>query len=120
MSDNKVFLSIVLLLLMAAGDAVASGDPTRPGRSYQGKFVKQAPTAGFQVSAIFINGSQPQAIINNRLISEGDRIAGALVKRITKGSVVINQQRDGNWQSVTLSVNKPPKNKFSIRSADKF
>ena len=120
MSDKKVFLSVVVMLAIHAGDAVASGDPTRPGRKYQGKFAQQAPAAGFQVSAIFINGSQPQAIINNRLVSEGDRISDAVVRRITKESVVINQQRDGNWQSVTLPVNKPPKNKFTIRSADKF
>ena len=120
MSDKNGYLTFALMLALSAGNAAASGDPTRPGRSYQGKLIAQAPAADFQLSAIFNNGSQPQAIINDQLVSEGDRIADAIVKRITKEAVVIHQQRDGNWQAVTLSVKKPPTNKFSIRSADKY
>lgn len=120
MFNSKSMRILVSLLAIATSAVAASGDPTRPGRSYKGTYAQKPASANYKVSAIFVNGERPQAIVNNRLVSEGDRFSDAVVKKITKQSVVLNQQKDGNWQSITLTVGKASSNKFSIRSADKF
>ena len=84
-----------LTLCFAAIDTAAGErlpDPTRPPIGHQAalrRLAQDAP-AQFRVTAIKIGESERKAIINDRLLNEGDRLGEAVVVEIAPGRVTLD------------------------------
>ena len=64
--------------------------------------VATAPKAPFTVSGVMMSpGESPLAIINGRIVAEGDPVDGAVVERIEQGRVVL---RSTDGQELSLAV----------------
>lgn len=82
-------------------------DPTRPSQftTSTQKAVSGAKLV-LQVEAIMRVGEQRRAVINGKVVTEGQSIQGATVKAIHPNSVDIVHDLNGEWVEKTLWVAK--------------
>ncbi|MGI9307796.1 MAG: hypothetical protein ACR2P6_00960 [Gammaproteobacteria bacterium] len=81
MRSRVIYRSIALLIALpfiALADATLM-DPTRP---YYSRQLAPAPGAEFKVTAIFYSDARQQAVVNGKLVVQGDRVDGARVMKI--------------------------------------
>ncbi|MGE0482872.1 MAG: hypothetical protein AB7Q81_01905 [Gammaproteobacteria bacterium] len=81
-----------------AADGVALTDPTRPPMTHESALERLAVTVPetFTVSAIRISAHDRRALVNDRLVGEGDSVGGGRVVEITPGAVVIEYLSERN------------------------
>ena len=93
---NTISILLLLMTTMAVADA-GLPDPTRPA-DYSAAAAVQHLTpktrAEFSVNAIRISDLGRSAIVNGRLICEGDEIGTARVKQINAANVVLDYERE--------------------------
>jgi hypothetical protein len=84
--------------LACAADGAALRDPTRPPMTHESALERLAVTQPetFTVSAIRISAHDRRALVNDRLVGEGDSIGGGRVLEITPGAVVIEYLSERN------------------------
>lgn len=87
-------LTAVLLLLVSSGISALT-DPTRPSA-----YRAAGETQSLQLESVLISRDRKIAVINGRILSEGERIDGFKVIKIAKESV--KGQLDG--KRVTLEL----------------
>ena len=87
---------------IALGVSIASNlqDPTRP-INYKGSPIVAKPVAGVTLSSIFVSSHRRVAVINNTVVSEGDRIREFTVKTISPNAVILE---NGQGKLVTLQL----------------
>jgi hypothetical protein len=88
---------MITSLSVADGYRLPSGDvlsdPTRPEVSQQVRGEKRDVEAvSFTLNYIVRKGQERRAMINGSKVEEGDRIAGAIVKRIETDKVLLSYQ----------------------------
>lgn len=89
----KIFLVLCFSPCLAANGL---SDPTRPADFYTGTInIEYIPeeTAEWSLKAIRITSDTRIAIINNKIVKEGDSIGPASVLEIKHGSVVLDYDR---------------------------
>ncbi len=105
--------TLILLLLaggaMSAANAAPVADPFRPFPSTEVTSSSiSVSVASLRLSAVLISPYRHQAVINNQLITVGDRIGGAQVLQIgPRGVLVLRQGRKYWLQLVRRDVAKP-------------
>jgi MSHA biogenesis protein MshK len=72
--------------LLLAQQLCALTDPTRPS-SYRPASVSHT---SFTLSSVIVSDSRKVAIINGKVLAEGEKVAGAKVKRIEKQQVLLS------------------------------
>lgn len=100
-------LTVLLILLSSPVLAQTLEDPTRP--SHFSSSTQQAVSGAklvLEVEAIMRVGQQRRAVINGKVVSEGQSIQGATVKAIHPYSVDIVHELNGEWVEKTLWVAK--------------
>ena len=90
-----LILTGYLILMSGGGFAEALPDPTRPYQYGAEIAIEQIPHENVQwrLSGIRIRENKRSAILNGKLVKEGDKLDGAVVMEI-KASEVTLQQRD--------------------------
>ncbi|HEU4485773.1 MAG TPA: hypothetical protein VFR96_09830 [Povalibacter sp.] len=102
-------VSVPLLALMAVATTSRADtlrDPTQPAN------VRSAPetmAGALKVEAIFLSGERRVAIVNGRLLRQGERLGGAVIDEIHADS--IRYTRDG-----VSHVARLPKSAMTVRS----
>ena len=104
MSESRPLTSIATVLwgmatflctpLWAADEPLR--DPTRPNLA--GPVVTAAAAAPvFKVTAIFLSERRRVAVVNGKLVAEGDTVDGGTVTAVQTGAIRIQQSRQGNY-----------------------
>jgi hypothetical protein len=112
---SKIFytaLGVAYLVSMPTSVAIAQAvaDPMRPAnapRAVAGPAREAAPT-GARLTAVFFNGQRRVAVVDGRVVKEGDQLRDGVVAEIAADSVRI--ARGG--QSHTLKI---PKSTVPVR-----
>jgi MSHA biogenesis protein MshK len=103
--------SFAISTFIAAGACLIAGtaaadqlfDPMRPANSVDASVA--ATVAGqIRVEAIVNDGERKIAIVNGRVVREGDRVGGATVESISAGAVRFN--RGGRSELISLPTSK--------------
>jgi len=82
--------ALALALAGAAADAGELADPTRPEwRAQAAPAPEPAAPVAWTLTLVKIRGDARSAVLNGERVHEGDRIAGARVKRILPSSVLL-------------------------------
>lgn len=95
--------SIATVLMCVTGATVAEAewnDPTRPDNLQVA--VARAGTPVFRVSAIFTSNAKQVAVLNGRLVREGDRLGRATVTRIDEDRVTLSVDK----KTMVATLNK--------------
>jgi len=104
----KTAIAVVLLIAMLPGLAPAA-DPTRPPtdaevRAWLGAGGSGRADSDLQLQSVLVSDSRRIAIINGERLRPGDRIAGARIKDIEFGRVVIERGE----RTITLHLDNRP------------
>ena len=100
--------ALIAAALPAAGEAPLV-DPMRPpARTASGSSSASVPEATLVLSYTRVAGSQREALIGDRLVREGDAIAGARVEHIERGTVHL--RRGTTREVLTLATQTPGAN----------
>lgn len=93
---NKFRYSTALLGMMVSALAHASGDPTRPPSFAPAPVteVQEQKASTLELQQIRMTGDKGSAVINGKLVKEGDSVDGARVVRITSDKVVVNIRKN--------------------------
>ena len=95
--------SIATVLMCVTGATVAEAewnDPTRPDNLQVAAARAGAPV--FRVSAIFTSNAKQVAVLNGRLVREGDRLGRATVTRIDEDRVTLSVDK----KTMVATLNK--------------
>ncbi|HBY38436.1 hypothetical protein [Marisediminitalea sp.] len=102
---NKIVVLLAGLSLPVFAQTLE--DPTRPSQfTTQTQKATSSSALTLEVNAIMRVGQQRRAVINGKVVTEGQSIQGATVKAIHPYSVDIVQELDGEWVEKTLWVAK--------------
>lgn len=84
----KILVAVLLMALLTSYSiaALALTDPTRP----QG-FQQQASKQTLKLESVLIGESRKVAVINGKVVAEGDMVSDAKVLRINKQSVQLSR-----------------------------
>lgn len=111
MALSKIFilgLSLMFSSFVGLVTTNAVADPTRPFFTVESKSTKT--TKKLELQAIFIKKQGSSAVINDKVVREGDTVNGAQIKRITQGEVhFLRNQRIG-----VLKLNKSVVEKLKV------
>jgi MSHA biogenesis protein MshK len=91
----KIFLVPVLLSILPA-QSWSLSDPTRPS-AYQNTAVGKN---NLRLESILFSASRRVAVINGKIVAEGDTIGRSKIIKISNDSVKIN--RDGQFKTLKL------------------
>lgn len=107
---SLLVISTYLLLVSSGGFAEALPDPTRPYRYGAEIAVEQIPheKLQWQLSGIRINKDKRSAILNGKLVKEGDKLDGVVVMEIKASEVTLQQQDKRLVVKLLLSNIKKP------------
>src|SRR5688572_28356741 len=101
LSARRTSLSLTALLAIGAvTHAETLRDPTRPVTARE---VTQNADNGLQLEAIMGSGARRLAIVNGKIVREGDRIGAALIEEI--GSDSIRYIRNGRSETARIVKN---------------
>ncbi|MGL5047505.1 MAG: MSHA biogenesis protein MshK [Shewanella sp.] len=85
---------MLLLCLASSATAQALRDPTLPGKGHQvSSLGTQTDKQALVLNSIVRSENSAYAVINNKILSVGDRIQGVSLVRITPTSVVLSDGR---------------------------
>lgn len=90
-------ICVSLVLMMAAPSAYALTDPTRPGQ-----YHAAGPKIHLKLESVLFSESRRVAVINGKVLAEGERIGSAKVVSIGKDSVRL--RRGGKTVRLTLQA----------------
>ncbi|CAD5254877.1 MSHA biogenesis protein MshK [Alteromonas sp. 38] len=96
-------LILTLVLTLSSFVLFAQQDPTRPGNTKM-KGIGAIQQGEFSLSAIMYSAQSKHAIINNKVVREGDNIAEGKVESITKNTVVILKTHHAKPVRTVLSL----------------
>jgi len=86
-------LPIIAFIILWTGHGLAAAlpDPTRPYQYGAQVLIEQAPGEKVQwrLSGVRINENKRSAILNGKLVKEGDKLDGALVMKINPTEVTL-------------------------------
>lgn len=89
----KSYLSVLLCIAMVSGvSAQTLRDPTLPSKGYASA-ASQSVQQGLTLNSIVSSGNTAHAVINNKILSVGDRIQGLRITQITPNYVVLSDGR---------------------------
>jgi type II secretory pathway component PulC len=95
---------LIVLSLFVIGTysvrAVAAQDPMRPPSWMTGSSKTKVRDERLNLQQILISNDRKSAVINNKLVNEGDIIKGAKVKKIDRERVIV--MRSGRRQILRL------------------
>ncbi len=97
-------LCVVLTSALVGMNSVAWADPMRPPGFGVASTKKAYQSTNFVLSQILISEQRKRAIINEKLVSEGDRVAGAKVLRIDPDKVILRV--DGKQRVLAINTAK--------------
>ena len=105
-----LILTGYMILVSSGGYAEALPDPTRPYGYGSEIAVEQIPheKIQWQLSGIRITENKRSAILNGRLVKEGDKLDGAVVMEIKPSEVTLQQQDKRLVVKLLLSNIKQP------------
>ena len=109
---NPPALIATLLAMAVASAAPAVEDPTRPPSPAEIRawFGDAGDPSGaepaLRLQSVLISESRRVAIINDRRVGPGERVAGAKITAIEPGRVVL--ERDGETLILTISSRRQP------------
>lgn len=104
---NRKLYCLLLLLGGAPLYAQVLEDPTRPARNAPQTATAQRQAAvALQLEAVLQLGATRTAVINGKAVKRGQTVQGAVVKEIHPRSVVIAQDENGVWKTMTLWVSQ--------------
>ena len=84
----------VTVVLISSLSVAANQDPMRPPQFAPVEQRKAAPTkTSFSVQQIKTGATGTSAIVNGKLVKEGDTVSGARVVRITSDKVVLKYRQ---------------------------
>lgn len=112
---RRVWLGMTMMALLSTTNVVVGKDlrdPTQPS-NYISPDAKPGSTekTEVKVSAIFISGDQKSAVVNGKIVKEGDDLLGAKITSITPTMIVLENERGKmELKIVTASVLKDVKN----------
>jgi MSHA biogenesis protein MshK len=104
-----VAISAMLSLLSMNVDAASLNDPTRPPMSRPVIKTQASAPAGARLTAVLFSDERRVAVIDGKPVREGDRIADAVVTRITSDTVTLTK-------SQRAEVLRLPKATLSIKT----
>ena len=91
---NK-FRLCTLAACMALASLTQAGDPTRPPSFAPAPVeVQEQRSSTLELQQIRMSGDKGTAVINGKLVKEGDSVDGARVVRITSDKVVVNIRKN--------------------------
>jgi len=61
-----------------------------PAAAVENKEIAQKPT--LILNGVFYSGEESYALINNQIVKTGDKISGAVIKKISPGEVLLNSE----------------------------
>jgi len=99
---SKIMLLVFGLFVMGvySASAIAAQDPMRPPSWMTGSGTTKARNEKLNLQQILISSDRKSAVINNKLVNEGDSIKGAKVKKIDRERVIV--MRSGRRQILRL------------------
>lgn len=107
-SSTLRFIALASVLLCNLVDAASLRDPTLPGigTNVSRQSVEDID-AGIVLSSIIHSGKKASAVINNRILFQGDSIQGVTVSTISADRVVLSDGRELTlFKAVTEEVEK--------------
>ncbi len=106
MASSALLLS--LMVLLGAGGAASAGlvDPTRPPTAVGGAqpAPEAAPEVEWMLALVKFSPTHRSAVLNGRVIREGDRVAGARVLRILRDAVILEYR----GRQLRVGLQHPP------------
>ncbi len=102
-------MSVTLLLTATVTPAEGLRDPTRPAKLGPGPVLLAPGVEGVRLEAVLDSGDSRRAIVNGKVVREGDRVAGVQIVAIRETS--IHYVRAGRNHVALL-----PTRKISVRA----
>lgn len=84
---ERLVLAMSLALIASVGRAEELRDPTRPARLGPGIVMVAPGVEAVRLEAILSQGDTRRAIVNGKVVREGDRVAGVQVTAILGNSI---------------------------------
>lgn len=99
---SKIILLVFGLSIMSVYNVnvIAAQDPMRPPSWMTGSSTTKIRNERLNLQQILISDDRRSAVINNKLVNEGDSIKGAKVKEIDRERVIV--MRSGRRQILRL------------------
>jgi hypothetical protein len=105
---NAAGWALVFAIVTAVGNADELRDPTRPARLGPGIVMTSPSVEAVRLEAILNSGDARRAIVNGKVVREGERVNGVQIVAINENS--IHYVRAGRGHIATL-----PSRKISVR-----
>lgn len=87
---NITFMTAVLCVISSySAISLSAQDPTRPPSWLTGSANVTSNEGALTLQQVLISQNRRFAVINEKLVSEGDRVAGARVTKIDRDKVII-------------------------------
>lgn len=97
---------LILALALGVAHAQEMRDPTRPASLGPGPVLRADGVQAVRLEAVLDSGDNKRAIVNGKVVREGDRVAGVRIVSISGNSV--HYVRAGQGHIARLPIQKIP------------